>query len=134
MATTVIPITVTITPDEAGYTWTYDGPGVDPSSGNITLSDQNPTQIVYQLADGLQDTYNLVFANLSPAHCVTAQVTQITYGDSVITIDDANVWGATGRQPFGFILVARLNDDTGTAILSPDPEVDNNPPSRPPAE
>ncbi|ASG23908.1 DP-EP family protein [Nitrospirillum viridazoti] len=136
MTTTVNPpppITITITAI-APNAWTYEGPGVDPTTGHITLPNQGPTQIIYQLAEDLQDTYNLVFANLSPTHCITAQVTQITYGDSTITINDANDWGpgATGRRPFGFILVARLNDDTGTAILSPDPEVDNNPPIRPP--
>ena len=125
-----ILICVSITEGKDGQcTWSFesDEPGVDPETGNIRLLNSYSTMIVFTLAAESAKNFDLVFANLSPHFCITRQITAIKYGENTITIYDQNSAGLTSNQAFGFNLVARRRGDLSTPIISPDPQVTNDP-------
>jgi hypothetical protein len=73
--------------------------------------------------------YSLIYVNLDPWICATRQIQKVVIdpvGNS-ITLTDANGAGATGDTPFSLRLIARVGGNLGDPIVSPDPEVVDDP-------
>jgi hypothetical protein len=127
-------VQVTITPGPGDtYNWgfTSEYEGFDPKTGKVTLQEDGPTQIIYDL---LSPEFNLIYVNLDAYVCATREIHKVDI-DTVqnrIVLHDANAAGRTGQQPFSLRLIARPKGDVNTAIISPDPEVENDPPPRGP--
>jgi hypothetical protein len=121
-------------PDTRRYTWTYEGPGVDPVTGNLKLPGPGKTSIVYQLDDKCTDLYELVYVNLDPESCATYQIEKVhVHNDkNAITIIDRNEGGSTGSNPFSLRLVARMTGNIASGFTSSDPQVTNSPNNLPP--
>ena len=125
----LINVTLTENPDQT-YTWSYQSEyeGFDSKTGKVTLQDDGLTHITYAL---LGENYNFVYVNLDADVCATRQIHNVAI-DTVknrITLTDANAKGRTGQKPFSLRLIARPKGDVDQAIISPDPEVENNPPN-----
>lgn len=129
-----INVTVTITVQDGGYVWSYSGDVTNPSTGLITLPNNNPAKITYALCPETGDQYSFCFVNLSTVHAATRQITSIKIDRTTITIHDENLPGYTGVTPFGFNLIARPLGNINAPIVSPDPQVANEPGPRPPCE
>lgn len=127
---TTITIGVTVTENGNGqYSWTYQSNGVPINmyTGEIILpSGLGETKIQYV---GLNPEISLIYANLNPSVCATRQIVdmQVDRSANTITLTDANSDGMTGNTPFGILLVARQKGNLNAPIVSPDPEVVNNP-------
>jgi len=80
------------------------------------------------------NTYQFIYANLDPWICATRQIKSIVISETgnSITITDRNSAGVTGNTPFGLRLIARLAEELGTPIVSPDPQVEDDPPDESP--
>jgi hypothetical protein len=122
-----VNVTITENPD-GGYIWDFESEyeGFDPQTGKVTLQETGPTKITYYL---LGHGYNLIYANLDPMVCATREIHNVAIDvlSNSITITDANSNGETGTQPISIRLIARVGGDTGAPIISPDPEVQNDP-------
>lgn len=95
-------------------------------TGKITLQEEGETEITYLLW-GYE--YQLIFINLDPRRCAERQIHTVLV-DTVlnsITVVDTNDWGLIGSRPICLRLVARKKNDIGCYIISPDPEVENDP-------
>jgi hypothetical protein len=124
-----IGININWNPEARRYVWTYDGPDVDPVTGNFTIRTQGRTAIIYKLDDGCTDTYELLYVNLDPETCATYQIEDIHihHKQNTLTIIDRNDYGNTGTTPFCLRLVARMTDNIASGFLSSDPQVTNGP-------
>jgi hypothetical protein len=111
------------------YIWTFDGPGVDPATGNFRLPTYGKTAIIYTLDDECADSYQLVYVNLDPENCATYEIEHVHVHNETnsITIIDRNSFNHTRTTPFCLRLVARMTNNIGSGFLSPDPQVTNNP-------
>ncbi|WP_044564599.1 DP-EP family protein [Azospirillum sp. B4] len=129
-----INVIVTIAVQDGDYVWSYAGDVTNPSTGLIALPNNNPAKITYALCPETAGQYSFCFVNLSEAHAATRQITSIKIDRTSITIHDENLPGYTGVTPFGFRLIARSRGNINAPIVSPDPEVINEPGPRPPCE
>jgi hypothetical protein len=111
------------------YNWTFNGPGVDPTNGNVTLPAAGKTAIVYTLDDQCAGSYQLIYVNLDPDNCATYEIEQVRTNKekNCLTLIDRNSFNHTRTTPFCLRLVARMTNDIETGFLSPDPQVTNNP-------
>ena len=111
------------------YTWTFDGVGVDPATGNVTLPACGKTAIVYKLHDTCAEKYQLIYVNLDPDNCATYEIEQVNTDKDThtLTIVDRNSYNYTRNTPFCLRLVARMKNNIASGFLSPDPQVTNNP-------
>ena len=111
------------------YIWTFEGPGVDPATGNFTLPAHGKTAIIYTLDDECTDSYQLIYVNLDPESCATYEIEQVQtdQNKNSITIIDRNSYNYTRTTPFSLRLVARMMNNIESGFLSPDPQVTNNP-------
>ena len=111
------------------YIWTFEGPGVDPTNGNIQLPAAGKTALVYTLDAQCAGSYQLIFVNLDPENCATYEIEQVRTNKekNSLTIVDRNSFNNTRNTPFCLRLVARMTNNIGTGFLSPDPQVTNNP-------
>ena len=131
-----ILVAVTITPNADGtYSWGYesDYEGLDSKSGKITVKETGVTKITYAL---MSEGYGLIYVNLDADVCATREIHNVAVdtANNSITLTDGNTRvGQTGNQPFSLRLIARVGDDTNAAIISPDPEVENDPGDHSPA-
>ena len=116
-------------PETRRYIWTYEGEGVDPTTGNLKLKNGGRTSITYKLDDDCTESYQLLYVNLDPGNCATSQIEQVDmhHEENSITIIDRNEFGNTGMTPFSLRLVARMRDKIASGFLSPDPQVTNSP-------
>ena len=123
-------VTVTITPGPNDtYNWVFksDYGGFDPDTGKVILQEDGLTHIIYELQG---NEFSLIYVNLDAYVCATRQIHKVDIDtlQNRITLHDANVQGRTGKQPFSLRLIARPKGDVNKAIISPDPEVVNDPP------
>lgn len=111
------------------YIWTFDGNGVDPATGNVTLPACGKTAIVYKLHHTCAESYQLIYVNLDPDNCATYEIEQVTTDKEThsLTIIDRNSYNHTRTTPFCLRLVARMKNNIAAGFLSPDPQVTNNP-------
>jgi hypothetical protein len=111
------------------YIWTFEGPGVDPATGNFQLPAGGKTAIIYTLDSECTGAYQLIYVNLDPENCATYEIEQVhTHQQkNSITIIDRNSFNYTQTTPFCLRLVARMTNNIGAGFLSPDPQVTNNP-------
>lgn len=124
-----VQVNVTITKNDDGtYSWAFDSDynGFDQQTGKVTLQDGGITKIRYSL---LGDGYELIYVNMDPDVCATREIHNVSIDllTNSITITDANSAGPTGKQPISLRLIARLTGSTSDPIVSPDPEVQNDP-------
>lgn len=136
-STTDINISVTLTESNGAYSWGYtcETSGINMNSaGTIDLLTSNvttPVSITYTLASS---TYQLIYVNLGSS-CATRQIQSLTVDPTAnsVTIYDLNSTGSTENTAFSLLLVARANGDvSGGLIVSPDPQVENDPPDSTP--
>jgi hypothetical protein len=111
------------------YIWTFDGHGVDPTTGNFKLPGPGKTPIVYKLDPETALSYQLLYVNLDPANCATHEIESVAVHKETnsLTIIDRNSYHCTRSTPFSLRLVARMTDQIGSGFLSADPQVTNNP-------
>jgi hypothetical protein len=111
------------------YIWTFEGPGVDPATGNFVLPAGGKTAIIYTLDDRCAGSYQLIYVNLDPENCATYEIEQVQTHQETnsLTIIDRNSFNYTRNTPFCLRLVARLTNNIGSGFLSPDPQVTNSP-------
>jgi hypothetical protein len=111
------------------YIWTFEGPGVDPATGNFKLPAPGKTAIIYALDAECSDSYQLIYVNLDPENCATYEIEHVHVHQekNSITIIDRNSFNYTRTTPFCLRLVARMTNNIGSGFLSPDPQVTNSP-------
>jgi hypothetical protein len=116
-------------PDTRSYIWTYDGPNVDPVTGNFTLPGAGRTAIIYKLTDACTTLYELIYVNMDPETCATYQIEHlhVHHKQNAITIVDRNDGGCTQTTPFCLRLLARMTNNIAAGFISSDPQVTNNP-------
>jgi hypothetical protein len=124
-----IGVNINWDPEARRYVWTYDGPDVDPVTGNFTLRTTGVTEIIYKLDDACTDAYELLYVNMDPETCATYQIEHIHihHLENTITIIDRNDYGNTGTTPFCLRLVARMTSNIASGFISSDPQVTNGP-------
>lgn len=123
-----IDVTITKNPNKT-YSWSYESEHekFNSETGEIQLTDKGETTITYKVTNC---EYRLIYVNLDPYICATRQIRNIAIDPDgkFITITDANAIGSlTNTTPFSLSLIARVPGDLGAPIVSPDPEVINNP-------
>jgi hypothetical protein len=129
ITTVQIGINIQWVPGMRRYIWAFDGPGVDPATGNFKLPTHGKTAIIYTLDSECAALYQLGYVNLDPENCATYEIerVQVHQETNSITIIDRNSFNYTRTTPFCLRLVARMKNNIGSGFLSPDPQVTNNP-------
>lgn len=122
-------VNVTIEGNPGGpYTWKFDSEynGFNKDNGQVILQETGPTKIIYNL---LGEDYSLIYANMDPGKCATREIHHMSVDliNNAITLTDVNSNGLTGKDPISIRLIARVKGDTSAPIISPDPEVINDP-------
>jgi len=117
------------TREDGKHHWHFDCEyeGFCHKTGKISLKNPGQTEITYLLW-GYE--YQLIFVNLDPKHCAERQIHTVLIDSTLnaLTIIDANAWGPVGTNPISVRLVARKKNDIHHSFMSPDPEVQNDPP------
>lgn len=126
--------------DPNSYKWYYqsDYNDVDEQTGTVTIHNESPLLLIYRLDKISAEKYELIYANMDAIRCATREVRQVLYSGNSAIIHMANkvplVQDATMVEnrytEFRLRLVARLLGDVNSAIISPDPEVVNDPIAR----
>ncbi|HUB90026.1 MAG TPA: hypothetical protein VMA74_09905 [Dyella sp.] len=136
----LIQIEVTVAKQGAGYAWSYAlmkaPPGVTVHPGHGTLyipQDLGSARIDYILnVQASAPSIDMVYANLNVQlpNGVTAQIDSITIHrqDNRVAVQFDN----QNQREFGVFLIARDSGNPNQPIISPDPQVTNDPNSEPP--